>query len=96
MPYSVESLLEIDEVVVEVLLVFDVLLYEETAVEDLLDSASLCSKARLLFCQQFFRLRLQSLQYDLEQDLAGVAYQAYGAVVLAFPGVAFLGKGYDQ
>ena len=91
MPYSVKSLLEVDEVMVEVLLMVHVLLYDDTAVEDLLNCATPSSEARLFFCEQFFCLTCQSLQEYSEHDLAGVRNEADGPVVLALAEISFLG-----
>ena len=50
-----------------------------------------CSSAMI-----FSRLRLQSAQYDLQQDFAWVTDETYCSVVLALLQVAFLGKYDDQ
>ena len=51
-----------------------------------------CSEACLFFSNDLLRLRLQSVQYDLQHDFAWVADEADRSVVLAQLQVAFLGK----
>ena len=70
MPNPVESLLEVYEVMVEVLLVLAVFLTQDSQVEDLLRGAS-CSEACLFFSDDLLCLWLQSVQYDLQHDLLG-------------------------
>ena len=43
------------------------------------------------FGDDLLRLRLLSVQYDLQHDFAGVTDEADRTVVLALPQVAFLG-----
>ena len=46
----------------------------------------------MFFSNDLLRLRLQSVQYDLQHDIAWVADEADRSVVLALLLVAFLGK----
>ena len=54
----------------------EVFLTEDSKVEDLLCGASSCSEACLFFSNDLIRLRLQSVQYDLQHDFAWVADEA--------------------
>ena len=92
MPNPVEGLREVYEDLVEILLVLEIFLTEDSWVEDLLCRASACSEACLFFGDNFLRLWLQSVQYDLRYDFAWVADEADRSVVLALLQVAFLGK----
>ena len=95
MPNPVEGLLEVYEDIVEVLLVLEIFLTEDSWVEDLLCGASSCSEACLFFSNDL-SLQLQSVQYDLQHDFVWVAGEAVRSVVLALLQVAFLGKCDDQ
>ena len=92
MPNPVEGLLEVYEDMVEVLLVLEIFLTEDSQVEDLLCSAPSCSETCLFFSDDILRLRLQLVQYDLQHNFAWVTDEAYCLVVLALLQVAFLGK----
>ena len=94
MPKPVEGLLEVYEDVVEVLLVLEIFLTEDSLVEDLLYGAP-CSEACQFFCDGLFHLWLQSVRYDLQHDFAWVTVEADCSVVLALLQVVFLGK-YDD
>ena len=82
-PNPVEGLLEVYEDMVEVLVVLDIFLTEDSSVEDLLCGTPSCSEACLFFSNDLLRLRLQSVQYDLQHDFAWVANEADLSVVLA-------------
>ena len=71
MPNPVESLLEVYEDMVEVLLVLVIFPTENVKVEDLLCGAPSCSEACLFFGDDLLRLWLQSVQYDLHHDFVG-------------------------
>ena len=58
MPDSVRSLLEVYEVVKQIVLMLQVLLYDNSTVEDLSNCALAWSKIGLFFCQLFFSLGL--------------------------------------
>ena len=92
MPNPAEGLLEIYEDKVEVLLVQEIFLTEDSKVEDLLCGAPSCSETCLFFSNDLLRLWLQSVQYDLQHDFAWVADEVDRSVVLALLQVAFLGK----
>ena len=85
-------MLEVYEDMVEVLLVLEIFLTEDSQVEDLLCGAPSCSEVCLFFSNDLLRLWLQSVQYDLQQDFAWVVDEADCSVVLALLQVAFLGK----
>ena len=55
-----------------------------------------CSEACLFFSNDLLGLWLQSVQYDLEHDLARMANEVYRSVVLALLRVAFLEKSDDR
>ena len=92
MPNPVEGLLEVYENMVEVLLVLEMFLTKDSSVEDLFRGAPTCSEACLFFSDDLFRLRFQSVQYDLQHDFAWRAGEAYRSVALKLLLVAFLGK----
>ena len=92
MPNPVEGLLEVYEDMVEVLLVLEIFLTEDSSVENLLGRAPSCSEACLFFSDDILRLWLQSVQYDLQHNFAWVTDEADYLVVLALLQVAFLGK----
>ena len=58
----------------------------------MLCGAPSCSEEGQFFSDDFLCLRIQSLQYDLQHDIARIANEADRSVVLALPQVAFLGK----
>ena len=91
-PNPVKVPLEIYKDMVEVLLVLEIFLTEDPWVEDLLRGAPSRSEACLFFSNDLLRLRLQSVQYDLQHDIAWVTDEAYCSIVLALLQVAFLGK----
>ena len=82
MPNPVEGLLEVREDMVEVLVVLEIFLIEDSYFED----------PWLFFSNDLLHLRLQSVQYDLQHDFAWVGYGADFLVVLALLQVSFLGK----
>ena len=92
MPKSVEDLLEVNEDMVEVLLVLEIFLVEDSYVEDLFCGAPSRSEACLFFGDDLLPLWLQSVQYDIQHDFASVTDEADHSVVLAQLQVAFLGK----
>ena len=59
MPNPVEGLLEVYKDMVEVLLVLEIFLTEDSSVEDLLCGAPSCSEACLFFSDDLLRLWLQ-------------------------------------
>ena len=56
----------------------------------LLCGAPSCSEACLFFGDDLLRLWLQSVQYDLQHDIAWVTDEAYCSVVLTLLQIAFL------
>ena len=62
MPNPVKGLLEVYEDMVEVLLVLDMLLTNDSMVEKLFCGASSCSEACLFFSDDLLCLQLQSVQ----------------------------------
>ena len=93
---SFEGLLEVYEDMVDVLLVLEIFLTEDSQVEDLLCGAASCSETCLFFSDDLFRLRLQFVQYDLQRDVAWMAGGAENLVVLELLQFAFLGKCDDR
>ena len=92
MPNPLEGILEVYEDMVEVLLVLEIFLTEDSWVENLLCRASSFSEACLFFSDDLLCLWLQSVQYNLQHDFVWVADEADRSVVLALLQVAFLGK----
>ena len=92
MSNPVEGRPDVYEDMVEVLLVLEIFLTENSWVENLLRGDPSCSEACLFFGNDLLRLWLQSVQYDLQHDFAWVTDEAYCSVVLALRQVAFLGK----
>ena len=84
------------EDIVEVLLVLEMFLTEDSWVEDLLCGVPSCSEACLFFSNDLLRLRLQSVQYDLQRDFAWVVDEADRSVVLILLQVVFPWKCGDQ
>lgn len=90
MPDSFKCLLEVYEVVLEILLLFNVFSDEYSAFEDLFHFAAPSAKASLFFGQDLLRLAFKSVQNDFKHDFAWMANEAYGPVVLALTKVIFL------
>ena len=85
----VEGLLGVYEDMVEVFLVLEIFLIEDSYVEDLCGAPS-CSEACLFFSDDLLRVWLQSVfSYDLQYVFA---WEADRRVVLALLQVAFLRK----
>ena len=83
MPNPVEGLLEVYTDMVEVLLVLEIFLTEDSQVEDLLCCAPSCFEACLFFSDDLLRLWLKSVQYDLQHDFSRMAVEVDRSVVLA-------------
>ena len=96
MQNSVEGLLEVYEDIGRGLLVLDMFFTKDSWVEDLLCVVPSCSETCLFFWDDLLRLRLKSVQYDLQHDIALTADEADSSVVLALFLVAFLGKCDDR
>ena len=96
MPNPDEGFLEVYEDMVEVLMVLEIFLTEDFYVKDLVRGAPSCSEACLFFSNDLLRLRLQSVQYDLQHDFAWVTDEPDRSVALALRQVAFLGKCDDK
>ena len=90
MPDSVKRLLEVYEVVEQIALVLQLLLYDDLTIEDLFYCTPAWSKICLFFCQQFLSPVLESVEDNSEHDPAGMADLADGTIVLALLEVAFL------
>lgn len=58
-------------------------LTENSAVENPFSGAPSCPKSKKFLSDDFFSLRFQSVQYDLQHHFAGVADEADRVVVLA-------------
>ena len=83
------------EDMVEALLVLEIFLTDESSVEDLFCGAPFCSEVCLFLSNNLLRLRLQSVQYELQHNFAWVTDEADCSVVLELLQVAFLGKSDD-
>ena len=70
MQNPVEGLFEVYEDMVEVLLVPEIFLTENAYTKNLLCGAPSCSEACMFFGDDFLRLWLLSVQYDLKHDLS--------------------------
>jgi len=57
-PHAIEGFLEVDKVVVDFSVVFDVLLTKDSKIENLLYSTSATHEPRLFFCNMTVNLRL--------------------------------------
>ena len=90
MPNPVEGLLEVYEDMLEVLLVLEIFLTEDSSVEYLLCGAPSCCEACLFFSDDLLRLWLQSVKYDFQHDFSWVTDEADCSVVPALLQVAFL------
>ena len=66
------------------------LLCDDSTIEDLFYCASAWPKTCLFFCRQFFSLGLESVEDNSERDLAEMADQAGGTIVLTWLEVASL------
>ena len=76
MPNPVKGLHEVYEDMVEVLLVLELFLTKDSQAENLLCGIPSCCEACLFFSNDLLRLRLQSVQSELQHDFAWVADEA--------------------
>ena len=76
---------------VDVLLLLEIFLTEDSQVEDFLCGVPSYSEAFLFFSDDLLRLWLQSVQYDLQHDFDWVTDEADRSAVLALLQIAFLG-----
>ena len=67
-----------------------VLLYVDLTTEDLFYCTPTWSETCMFFCQQFLSFVRESAEGNSEHDLAGLADQADGTIVLTLLEVAFL------
>ena len=88
--------LEVYEVVEQMALVLQVLLYDDLSAEGLFYFAPSWSKTCLFFCQQFLSFGLESVEVNSEHDHAEMADQANGTIVLTLLEVTFLWQKYDK
>ena len=82
MLYPDTCLLEVNKDMVEIFLVLQVLLAEDSKVENLLCSTVSCSKASLFFSDDDLCLWLESVKDDLQHDFTWVADEADCPAVL--------------
>ena len=90
MPFPVKGLLEVYEDMVEILLMLQVFLAEDSEIEYLFCGAPSGSETCLLSCNNIFCLWLESVEANLQHDLTRMADKAEGSVVLALLQVAFI------
>ena len=83
MPHSVKGFVEINEDIVKILLMLEVLLIQDSKVEDLFCGASSGSEPSLFFGNYFFILGFKPIQDDFQHDFAGMTDEADSSVVLA-------------
>ena len=69
---TLKRLLEVFEVVEQFALVLQMLFYNDSTIEDLFYCVPAQSKTCLFFCQQFLRFGIESVDGNLEYDLAGI------------------------
>ena len=79
----------------QIALILQMIFNHQPAIKDLLYSASFRSESCLLLRQYLFCLGSQPVEGDSYHDFAWVAYEAYGAVVVALSEVSFLREGDD-
>ena len=72
-PYPVKGNLDVYEDMDEILLMLKVFLAEDPEIKNLLCGAPFGSETCLLFCNDFFRLWLESVWDDLQHDLTRMA-----------------------
>ena len=70
---SVKRLLKVYEVLEQIVLVLQMLLYDDSTIEELLYCALARSKTCSFFCQQFLSLGFESVEDNSKHDLAGMA-----------------------
>ena len=83
MPYSVKSVFEIYEDMVQILLALVVLFTQDSKVEDLFCGASSGSEHSLFFSNYFFSLGFKPIEDDFQHDFARMTDEADSSVVLA-------------
>ena len=83
MPYSVKGFFEINEDMVLILLLLEVLLTQDSKVEDLFCGASSDSEPSLFFSNYFFSLGFKPIQDEFQHDFAQMTDEADSSVVLA-------------
>ena len=82
-PYSVKRLFEVNEDVTQILLVLAMFFAQGSQIEDLFCCTSSCPEIGLFFCDHGLWPWFQPVDKHFQHDFAGVAYEAYDAVVLA-------------
>ena len=83
MPYSIKGFFEINEDTVQILLMLEELLTQDSKVKDLFCGASSGSEPSLFFSNYFFSLGFQPIQDDFQHDFARMIDEADSSVVLA-------------
>ena len=83
MPYSVKGFFEINEDMVQIMLMLEVLLTQDSKVEDLFCGVSSGSEPSLFFSNYFFILGFKPIQDDFQHDFARMTDEADSSVVLA-------------
>ena len=79
-----KAFFEVNEDMVQILLVLEVLLTQDSKVEDLFCGASSGSEPSLLFSNYFFSLGYKPIQDDFQHDFAQLIDEADSSVVLLF------------
>ena len=82
MPYSVKVFFEINEDMVQILLMLEVLLIQDSKVEGLFCGASSGSEPCLFFSNYFFSLGFKPNQDVFQHDFARMTDEADSSVVL--------------
>ena len=90
MSITVIGILEVYADMVEILLMLQVFLAEDSEIEYFFCGVPSGYETDLLFCNDFVSLSLDSVYDDLQHVLTGMAAKADGSVVLAQLQVAFL------
>ena len=95
--YTVKkSFFEINEDMAQILLMLEVLLTQDSKVEDLFCGASSDSEASLFFSNYFFSLEVNPIQDDIQHDFARMTDEADSSVVLAELQIALFRKCNNQ
>ena len=84
MPYPIKRFLVISEDRIQILLMFEVLITQDSEAEDLFYGASSASEPSLFFSDYLFGFEFKPFQDDFQHDLTRVTDEADGSVVLAY------------
>ena len=83
MPYSVKGFFEVNEDMIQILLMLEVLLTQDSKVKDLFCGSSSSSTPSLFFSNYFYGLGFKPIQDDFQHDFARMTDEADSSLVLA-------------